>query len=54
MDFWKLFIVALMPVIKVLLITVVGTFLAVDRFDILKENARKHLNTVSFIVDLVL
>lgn len=50
MDFWVLFIVALMPVLKVLLITGVGTFLALDRFDILGENASKHMNTVVFFV----
>jgi hypothetical protein len=50
MEFWKLFVVALMPVLKVLLITVLGTFLALDRFDILStETARKNLNTVSFL-----
>ena len=50
MEFLKLFIVALMPVLKVLLITVLGTFLALDRFDILsRKTARKNLNTVSFV-----
>ena len=49
MDFWKLFIVALIPVLKVLLITAVGTFLALERFGILRETARKSMNTVSFI-----
>lgn len=47
MEFWKLFVVALMPVLKVLLITALGTFLSLDRFDILKETASKNLNTVS-------
>ncbi|KEH17853.1 auxin efflux carrier family protein, putative [Medicago truncatula] len=48
MEFLKLFIVALMPVLKVLLITVLGTFLALDRFDILsRETARKNLNTMT-------
>jgi hypothetical protein len=48
MEFWKLFVVALMPVLKVLLITALGTFLALNRFDILNsETARKNLNTVS-------
>ncbi|KAJ1439514.1 Membrane transport protein [Sesbania bispinosa] len=46
MDFWKLYIVALTPVLKVLFIAAVGAFLAHDRFDILRGNARKHLNTV--------
>ncbi|XP_027336088.1 protein PIN-LIKES 1-like isoform X1 [Abrus precatorius] len=50
MDFWKLFLVALMPVLKVLLITAVGTFLALDRFDILRETARKNLNTIIYFV----
>ncbi|XP_061362918.1 protein PIN-LIKES 3-like [Gastrolobium bilobum] len=50
MEFWKLFVVALMPVLKVLLITVVGTFLALDRFGILRETARKNLNTMVFFV----
>jgi hypothetical protein len=53
MEFWKLFVVALIPVLKVLLITVLGTFLALDRFDILStETARKNLNTVSFTLIL--
>lgn len=46
MEFLKLFIVALMPVLKVLLITAVGTVLAINRFNILGETARKNLNTV--------
>lgn len=44
-----LFIASLMPVLKVLLITALGSFLAIDRFDILGVDARKHLNNVSFI-----
>ncbi|TKY68934.1 transporter YBR287W [Spatholobus suberectus] len=50
MDFWKLFMVALMPVLKVLLITAVGTILAINRFNILGETARKNLNTIVFFV----
>ncbi|KAK7386133.1 hypothetical protein VNO78_26123 [Psophocarpus tetragonolobus] len=50
MDFWKLFIVALMPVLKVLLITAVGTVLAINRFNILGETARKNLNIMVFYV----
>ncbi|KAG5043113.1 hypothetical protein JHK87_007028 [Glycine soja] len=50
MDFWKLFIVALLPVLKVLLITAVGTILAINRFNILGETARKNLNTMVFYV----
>ena len=53
MEFWKLFFVALMPVLKVLLITALGTILAINRFDILGETARKNLNTVSLIIFFV-
>ncbi|XP_054805437.1 protein PIN-LIKES 3-like [Prosopis cineraria] len=50
MEFWKLFIVALMPVLKVLLVTAVGAFIALDCFDILKDNARKPLNSMVYYV----
>ncbi|XP_061347803.1 protein PIN-LIKES 3-like [Gastrolobium bilobum] len=48
MDFLQLFFVALMPILKVLLITAIGTFLAIERFGILRENARKHMNTMVY------
>lgn len=48
MDLWELFIVALMPNLKMLLITAAGSLLALDRFDILGNTASKNLNTVSF------
>ncbi|XP_052723936.1 protein PIN-LIKES 3-like isoform X3 [Vigna angularis] len=50
MEFWDLFLVALMPVLKVLLITALGTILAIDRFNILGETARKNLNTMVYFV----
>ncbi|KAJ6376640.1 hypothetical protein OIU76_025735 [Salix suchowensis] len=50
MGLWKLFVVALMPVVKVLLITAVGVFLAIERVDILGMAARKHLNNLVFYV----
>ncbi|GAB4848360.1 hypothetical protein Ancab_003053 [Ancistrocladus abbreviatus] len=50
MGFINLFIVASIPVLKVLLITALGSFLALDRIDILGQDARKHLNTVVFFV----
>ncbi|XP_027364614.1 protein PIN-LIKES 3-like [Abrus precatorius] len=50
MHLWKLFITALMPVLKVLLITAAGAFLALHRFNILRESARKHLNTIVYYV----
>ncbi|KAI4345866.1 hypothetical protein L6164_012954 [Bauhinia variegata] len=50
MHFWELFITALLPVLKVLLLTGLGTFLALERFDILREDSRKRLNTMVFFV----
>ncbi|KAK7278502.1 hypothetical protein RJT34_23532 [Clitoria ternatea] len=50
MQLWKLFITAVMPVLKVLLISAVGAFLALHRFNILRKTARKHMNTVVYYV----
>ncbi|GAB4847656.1 hypothetical protein Ancab_026718 [Ancistrocladus abbreviatus] len=50
MRLLNLFVLSTIPVVKVLLITALGSFLALDRIDILGANARKHLNTVVFYV----
>lgn len=50
MGFLDLLFVASMPVLKVLLVTALGSFLALDHIDILGENARKHINGVAFFV----
>ncbi|KAJ4829954.1 hypothetical protein Tsubulata_008389 [Turnera subulata] len=50
MQFLDLFSVASMPVLKVLLVTALGTLLALDPVDILGESARKQLNRVVFFV----
>jgi hypothetical protein len=50
MGLLELFITASIPVLKVLLITALGSYLALDGVDILGEDARKHLNTVSFFI----
>lgn len=47
MAFVDLFVVALIPVLKTLLITAVGLLLAIDRVNILGDSARHHLNNVS-------
>lgn len=52
MELLQLFITASVPVLKVLLITALGSYLALDSVDILGEDARKHLNTVSFLLFL--
>lgn len=50
MELLELFVTASIPVLKVLLITALGSYLALDRVAILGEEARKHLNTVVFYV----
>lgn len=50
MGLMSLFVVASIPVVKVLLVTATGLFLALDRIDILGENARHHLNKIVFFV----
>ncbi|WRX09229.1 Membrane transport protein - like 3 [Theobroma cacao] len=50
MRFLDLFVVASMPVLKVLLLTALGSFLALDRIDVMGEDARKQLNNVVFYV----
>ncbi|XP_027337150.1 protein PIN-LIKES 1-like [Abrus precatorius] len=50
MKFLKLYLVALTPILKLLLTTAFGTFLALDRIDILGKNARKHINAMVYFV----
>lgn len=50
MGFLDLFIVALMPVLKTLIITAIGLFLAVDGVYLLGPVARHHLNQLVFYV----
>uniref|UniRef100_A0A2N9IUB4 Protein PIN-LIKES 3-like n=1 Tax=Fagus sylvatica TaxID=28930 RepID=A0A2N9IUB4_FAGSY len=50
MGLLELFITASIPVLKTLLITGLGSYLALDSVNILGEDARKHLNTVVFYV----
>ncbi|VAI33842.1 unnamed protein product [Triticum turgidum subsp. durum] len=50
MGLLELFITACMPVLNMLLVTGVGSFLATDSAGILGKEARKHLNYVVFYV----
>ncbi|KAF5200954.1 Auxin efflux carrier-like protein [Thalictrum thalictroides] len=50
MKILDLFVAASIPVLKFLLVAVLGSFLAIDGIDILGEDARKHLNKVVFYV----
>ncbi|KAL6178811.1 hypothetical protein ACLB2K_050329 [Fragaria x ananassa] len=50
MKLLQLFITASIPVLKTLLITALGSYLATERVNILGEDTRKHLNSVAFFV----
>ncbi|XP_021728248.1 protein PIN-LIKES 1-like [Chenopodium quinoa] len=50
MGFLELFMVALMPVLKTLLLTAVGVVLAMDRINLLGSTARHNLNNMVFYV----
>ncbi|XP_027091070.1 protein PIN-LIKES 3 [Coffea arabica] len=50
MGLLDLFSAASIPVLKVLLVTALGSYLALDRVNILGEDARKHLNGIVFYV----
>ncbi|KAH7849239.1 hypothetical protein Vadar_015042 [Vaccinium darrowii] len=50
MALLDLFIAASIPVVKVLLVTAVGSFLALDHINILGEDTRKHMNNIVFYV----
>ncbi|XP_057530241.1 protein PIN-LIKES 3-like [Amaranthus tricolor] len=50
MGFLALFMVALMPVLKTLLLTAVGLILALDRINLLGPTARHNLNNLVFYI----
>lgn len=50
MALLDLFTASSTPVVKVLLVTALGSYLAVDRVNILGDDARKHLNNIIFYV----
>ncbi|XP_074294034.1 protein PIN-LIKES 1-like [Silene latifolia] len=50
MGFVDLFLVALMPVLKTLLLTAIGLILALDRINLLGPSARNSLNNLVFYV----
>ncbi|XP_075487165.1 protein PIN-LIKES 7-like isoform X1 [Primulina tabacum] len=50
MGFWSLFMVASMPIVQVLLISVLGAFMATDYLNLLKSDARRSLNKIVFVV----
>ncbi|KAF7141020.1 hypothetical protein RHSIM_Rhsim06G0002300 [Rhododendron simsii] len=50
MKLLDLFVAASIPVVKVLLVTALGSFLALDHINILGEDTRKHMNNIVFYV----
>lgn len=50
MAFWDLLLVACMPVVKILLISGLGAVLASQYVNVFTEDARRHLNKITFIV----
>ncbi|KAH7849979.1 hypothetical protein Vadar_025899 [Vaccinium darrowii] len=50
MGFLDLFIVALMPILKTLIVTAIGLFLAMERVNLLGPVTRHHLNNLVFYV----
>lgn len=49
MALLDLFTASSVPVVKVLLVTALGSYLALDRINILGDDARKHLNNVRYM-----
>lgn len=50
MGFVDLFSAASMPIIKVLIVTALGSFLALDSIDLLGQSTRKQVNNIVFFV----
>ncbi|XP_021717741.1 protein PIN-LIKES 3-like [Chenopodium quinoa] len=50
MKVLDLLVVASMPIIKLLLITAIGSLLAIDRVDVLRDTSRKYLNKLVYFV----
>ncbi|KAK8606698.1 hypothetical protein V6N13_052461 [Hibiscus sabdariffa] len=50
MGFWTLFEVASMPILQVLIISLLGAFMATDYCKLLPEDTRRYLNKLVFVV----
>ncbi|XP_062029184.1 protein PIN-LIKES 3-like isoform X1 [Rosa rugosa] len=51
MELWTLFVTASVPVLESFLITALGSYLALDRVNLLGPDCRKYLNTIVFYVN---
>ena len=52
MNLLNLFITSSKPVVEILLITIVGFYLALDGVNLLGQDARKYLNNVRYYLKL--
>lgn len=52
MGFWSLFMVATMPNLQVLLVSLLGAFISSGYVNILSDNARRDVNKIVFVVFL--
>ncbi|XP_004515379.2 protein PIN-LIKES 3-like [Cicer arietinum] len=50
MEFMKLFLVALAPLLNIFIIAALGAILALQSIGILRKNAKKHLNIIVYFV----
>ncbi|KAL8200333.1 hypothetical protein R6Q57_011672 [Mikania cordata] len=50
MGFWRLFEVASMPIVQVMIVSVIGAIMATDRFNLLSNDTRRSLNKIVFVV----
>ncbi|KAD7477331.1 hypothetical protein R6Q59_003356 [Mikania micrantha] len=49
MGFWRLFEVASMPIVQVMIVSVIGAIMATDRFNLLSNDTRRSLNKIVFV-----
>ncbi|EYU30840.1 hypothetical protein MIMGU_mgv1a0088072mg, partial [Erythranthe guttata] len=54
MGFLSLLRVASMPIVQVLIISILGAFMATDYLNLLSSDARKSLNKIVYFVFLVI
>ncbi|KAK4490459.1 hypothetical protein RD792_001136 [Penstemon davidsonii] len=50
MEFWSLLTVASMPILQMLIISLLGTFIATDYLNLLSYDAQKSINKIVFVV----
>ncbi|KAJ9564634.1 hypothetical protein OSB04_000600 [Centaurea solstitialis] len=49
MGVWTLFVVASMPIVQMLLVSIIGAIMATEHFNLLSDDTRKSLNKIVFV-----